>query len=58
MTKNEILFKAAEDAVNALFNDKSVKQNVTIDRLEYIRSNIDVMIESIDVDEDEDEGDI
>jgi hypothetical protein len=50
MTRNDELLKAAQDAINALFSDKTVSQAVCRANLETLQSDIDTMLDSLEDD--------
>jgi len=44
---NEELYKAALDAINKLFSDRSVSKEKAVENLECLRDEIDTLIESL-----------
>jgi len=46
---NEQLYKKALEAIKELFSDTSVNQEETVRQLEALKDEIDIMIESLEV---------
>jgi hypothetical protein len=51
---NEKLYQAADEAITALFSDRSVSRAKARENLEKLKDEIDVMIDSLERDEEED----
>lgn len=58
MSQHDRLVQEAEEAINAVFGDKSVSQQQTIDSLENLQDLISTSIEAIKSDVARDTGDL
>ncbi len=47
---NDILLEAAKEAIDTMFNDTSVTKEDTIENLNDLKSDIDIMLEAIKYD--------
>lgn len=45
---NELLYEQALQAINKLYNDKSVNQEQAIENLENLKEEIDILIDTLD----------
>ena len=54
-TTNERLFREAKTAIDQLFSDRTVSQSRARDNLATLRDEIDVLIDTLEEDEGEDE---
>lgn len=53
-SRNGRLYQAADDAIEAVFGNTSVSKKTTKDQLGELRDKIDILMDSINVDDNDD----